>query len=359
MDDKIRFHVTPDCKRNWVVFLSLTFIIFITLSRLSFASSPNEDPLEEAKQIFGPPLPQLISSETNTVTREKVKLGKMLFYETRVSVDGTVSCARCHPFGLFAADGLKKSIGDQCKVNPRNAPTVLNAAGQISEHWIGNRKDVEDQATQALLGPPSFGMPSYQAAENVLKAIKGYLVLFQEAFPGDKDPVRAENFGKAIGAFERTLVTPSPFDAFLKDNKKALTDNQIQGLKTFMKVGCTTCHSGTYIGGQMYQKFGILEPYWNYTKNEKIDDGRYEVTKQESDKYVFKVPMLRNVERTAPYFHDGSVSHIEDAVWIMGKIQIGKDLTKEQKERILSFLASLTGTIPEDALKVPILPSSD
>jgi len=324
---------------------------------LSFAAS--EDPLEDAKQIFGPPLPQVILSETNPVTPEKVKLGKMLFYETRVSVDGAVSCARCHPFGLYAADGLKKSIGDQCKVNPRNAPTVLNAAGQISEHWVGSRKDVEDQARQALLGPHFLGMPSYQAAESVLKSIKGYLPLFQKAFPKDKDPVRAGNYGKAIGAFERTLVTPSSFDAFLKGDKEALTKDQTHGLKTFMEIGCMTCHAGTYIGGQMYDKFGIFEPYWKYTKSKKIDDGRYGVTKLESDKYVFKVTMLRNVERTAPYFHDGSVSHLDEAVWIMGKIQLGKDITNEQKASILNFLTSLTGMVHEDALRIPILPPKD
>jgi cytochrome c peroxidase len=126
-----------------------------------------------------------------------------------------------------------------------------------------------------------------------------------------------------------------------------------------MEVGCMTCHSGTYIGGQMYQKFGIFEPYWKYTKSETIDEGRYEVTKQESDKYVFKVSVLRNVEKTAPYFHDGSVSHLDEVIWIMGKIQLGRDLTKQQKENIFSFLTSLTGTIPEEALKVPILPASD
>lgn len=346
-------------KRNWFVFSSLVFIITGISGCLSFAGAAEKGLLKDAKQVFGPPLPNVMTSETNPVTQEKVKLGKMLYYETRVSVDGTVSCARCHPFGLYAADGLKKSIGNQSKVNPRNAPTILNAAGQIAAHWIGNRKDVEDQATQALIGPPSFGMPSYQAAENVLKSVKGYPPLFQKAFPGDKDPVSAENFGKAVGAFERTLVTPSPFDAFLKGNAKALTKKQIRGLKTFMDTGCTACHSGTYVGGRAYRKFGIFEPYWKYTKSEKIDNGRFEVTKKESDKYVFKVPILRNVERTAPYFHDGSVNRLEDAVWTMGKIQLGKDLTKEQKESILDFLASLTGTIPDDALKIPVLPPGD
>jgi len=337
----------------------VSVLLVVSLAGSALASNGRDEVLGRARQIFGPPLPQLISSETNKVTPAKVKLGKMLFYEARISADSTVSCARCHPFAMYAADGLQKSIGDQCRVAPRNAPTVLNAAGEIAAHWTGNRKDVEDQAMQALLGSSSFGMPSSQAADSVLKAIRGYLSLFQEAFPEDKDPVRAENFGKAVGAFERTLVTPSPFDSFLKGNGKALTEGQAQGLRTLMEVGCTTCHSGTYVGGGMYQKFGVLEPYWNYTKSEKVDDGRYELTKQESDKYVFKVPMLRNVERTAPYFHDGSVSRLDDAVWIMGKIQLGRELTKEQSTSIVGFLASLTGAIPDDALKIPILPASD
>ncbi len=355
MKDRTLSYITRYGKGSLVVFTPAVFIIFAL-----FGCHRAEKELSNmAKQVFGPPLPKVMSSETNPVTPEKVQLGKMLYYETRVSVDGTVSCARCHPFGLYAADGLKKSIGNNSKVNPRNAPTILNAAGQIAAHWIGNRKDVEDQATQALVGPPSFGMPSYQAAENALKAIKGYPPLFQKAFPGDKNPVTAENFGKAIGAFERTLVTPSPFDAFLQGNVKALAKNQMQGLRIFMYMGCTACHSGTWVGGRMYRKFGIIEPYWKYTRSEKIDNGRFDVTKKEEDKYVFKVPVLRNVERTAPYFHDGSVTRLEDAVWIMGKIQLGKDLTNEQKESVVAFLSSLTGTIPEEDLKIPILPPSD
>jgi cytochrome c peroxidase len=349
-------------RRPWLALLFLTLAVAAGVIMLSIAggasvgADESRDLLMQAKQVFGAPLPQVISSETNLITPAKVRLGKILFYETRVSNDGTVSCARCHPFSLYATDGLKKSIGNQCKVNSRNAPTLLNAAGQISAHWTGNRRDVEDQATQSLLGPASFAMAS---AESVLTAIVGYLPLFKEAFPGDKNPIRVENFGKAIGAFERTLVTPSPFDDFLKGNEKALREGQRQGLKTFIDMGCVNCHSGTYVGGQMYQKFGVLEPYWTYTKSDTIDQGRYEVTKQESDKYLFKVPILRNVEKTLPYFHDGSVSSLEDAVWIMGKIQLGRDLTKQEKDAIQSFLASLTGVIPEDALKLPILPSND
>jgi cytochrome c peroxidase len=336
-----------------VVVLSLLFF-----PALLFADSRDEDSLKQAKQIFGP-LPQVMVSEKNPITPEKVKLGKMLFYETRISVDGTVSCARCHPIGLYAADGLKKSIGNNCKLNPRNAPTILNAAGQISAHWIGNRTDVEDQARQSVIGPPSFGMPSYEAVENKLKEIKGYIELFKKAFPEDNNPVTVDHFAKSVGAFERTLVTPSAFDAFVKGDIAALKEQEKRGLRTYMETGCMTCHSSTYFGGQMYQKFGLFEPYWKYTKSEPIDEGRFVVTKNDADKYVFKVPVLRNVAKTSPYFHDGSVNKLEDVAWIMGKIQLGKDLNKGQVGEIVTFLKSLTGKIPEDALKVPLLPSRD
>ena len=337
---------------------TIVVISILVFARLSLGSNGDEDLLKRAKQIFGP-LPKAVVSEKNPITPEKVRLGKILFYETRISIDGTVSCSRCHPFGLYAADGLKKSIGNRCRINPRNAPTLLNAAAQISEHWIGNRTDVEDQAKQSVIGPPSFGMPSYAEVEKKLKEIKGYGPLFKKAFPEEKDPVTVDNFARAVGAFERTLVTPSPFDAFLTGDGEAMTVREKKGLKTFMEVGCTTCHSGIYIGGQMYQKFGIFEPYWKYTKSEEIDEGRFAVTKNESDKYLFKVPVLRNVEKTAPYFHDGSVDVLETAEWIMGKVQLGRDLSKEELGNINGFLKSLTGKIPEDALKIPLLPSSE
>ena len=334
------------------------FIMTVFLLTFSSVGRGEEALLSQARQIFGS-LPQVIVSEKNPVTPEKVNLGKILFYETRISVDGTVSCARCHPISLYAADGLKKSIGNNCKVNPRNAPTVFNAAGQISAHWIGNRVDVEDQAKQSVIGPPSFGMPSYEAVEKRLKEITGYTPLFQKAFPGGKDPVNVDNFSKAVGAFERTLVTPSRFDAFLKGDQAALTDPQKRGLKTFIETGCITCHSSAYVGGQMYQKFGLIEPYWKYTKSETIDEGRYAVTKNEADKYVFKVPVLRNVEKTPPYFHDGSINRLEEAISIMGKVQLGRDLTKPQTADIHAYLRSLTGEISEDAMKVPLSPTNE
>ena len=345
-------------RRDKGVSMSIMAFLFLFFSTLLFADTREEALLKQAKSIFGP-LPQVMSSEKNPITPEKVKLGKILFYETRISVDGTVSCARCHPSALYAADGLRKAVGNNCKINPRNAPTILNAAGQISAHWIGNRADVEDQARQSVIGPPSFGMPSYEAVENKLKEIRGYTDLFEKAFPGEANPITVDNFAKSVGAFERTLVTPSAFDAFVKGDRSALKALQKRGLKAFMEIGCMTCHSSAYFGGQMYEEFGVVEPYWKYTKSDPIDEGRYAVTKSEADKYVFKVPVLRNVEKTAPYFHDGSVGKLENAVWIMAKIQLGKDLDKTQVEEVVTFLKCLTGKIPEDALRVPLLPSMD
>jgi len=336
----------------------LSFAMVLVLAGSALAGAEDKDLMTRANQIFGP-LPQSMPSEQNPITPSKVKLGKLLYYETRISVDGTVSCAKCHPISLYAADGLKKSRGNNCKENPRNAPTILNAAAQISAHWIGNRTGVEDQAKQALVGPPSFGMPSYESVEKIFKGIRGYVILFQEAFPEDKEPVNVDNFAKAIGAFERTLMTPAPFDDFMKGNSGVLSERQKRGLQTFLDTGCMTCHFSPYLGGQMYQKFGILEPYWNYTKSEKVDDGRFSVTKSEADKYVFKVPVLRNVAMTMPYFHDGSVDKLDRAIWIMAKIQLGKELSKEQVEDIDAFLNSLTGKLSDDAITVPVLPAME
>jgi cytochrome c peroxidase len=337
---------------------NILFVLIIVPAHCIFGANNDQALLKAAQQVTGP-LPVIMASEQNPITPEKALLGKMLFYETRISADGTVSCARCHPFSLFAADGLAKSTGHDCQLNQRNTPTILNTAGQISAHWTGNRLGVEDQAKQSVVGPPSFGMPSYTAVENKLKEIKGYAPFFQKAFPGEKDPISVDNFAKAVGAFERTLVTPSPFDAFLKGNTSSLTPQQKAGLNTFLETGCINCHSGEYLGGRSYRKFGVFEPYWQYTKSKIIDEGRYTVTKSESDMYVFKVPILRNVEMTSPYFHDGSVGERHNAVGIMGKVQLGKNLSDPEIENVVLFLRSLTGKISGEALTVPILPGSE
>jgi len=327
-------------------------ISFISITTLSFAGVSL---LNEAKKYFQP-LPDLFPSDKNSITKDKIRLGKILFYEPRISIDGATSCVKCHPITLYGADGLPKAQGNNGRLNPRNAPTVLNAAGQISEHWRGDREDVEDQAKRALLGKASYGAPSYNWVEEKLKSIKGYKTLFKKAFPNDKDPITIDNFAKAIGAWERTLSTPSRFDEFLKGHVNALTKKEKKGLKKFIKIGCASCHQGSLLGGTMYQKFGIVDSYWKYTKSKKVDEGRYNVTKNSADKYLFKVPPLRNVAMTAPYFHDGSVWSLKDAIKIMAKVQLGKDLSKEDIDDIYAFLKSLTGRLSKDMKTIPILP---
>ena len=332
------------------VTLFASLILLILFSTISY--SAHDTLITQANQFFKP-LPMVMESEQNPVTPAKVKLGKMLFYETRLSIDGTVSCEKCHMFSLYGTDGLKKSLAADCKVAPRNAPTVLNAADQISEHWTGNMKSVEEQASKAMSSMPGGNYTNVVAK---LESMKGYVKLFKDAFPQAKSPVSMNNIGLAIGAFERILVTPSPFDAYLKGDEEALTQEQKEGLKTFIDTGCIHCHNGTYAGGMMYMKFGLFASYWKYTKSKKIDKGRYELTKNNADLYVFKVPVLRNVAMTPPYFHDGSVNRLQDAVRIMAKIQLNKDLSNDDIKKIVSFLGSLTGTMSKDALTVPILP---
>lgn len=335
-----------------------TLCIAVFSAGALLAAGADDELMAKAKSVFGP-LPASMPSPDNPITPAKEKLGRALFYESRISIDGTVSCAKCHPISLYAADGLKKAVGNNCKVNPRNSPTLFNAAAQISQHWVGNRASVEDQAKQSVTGPPAFGMPSNESVEKILEGMKGYRDLFKEAFPQDKKPVTMENFAKAVGAFERTLVTPAPFDDYVKGKAGALTAEQKRGLKIFLETGCTMCHAGAYFGGQMYQKFGMMEPYEKYTKSQPVDEGRFAVTKDPADKYVFKVPVLRNVAGTPPYFHDGSVEKLTGAVVIMAKVQLGKDLTKEQAGDIAVFLGALTGKIPEPALIIPVLPTPD
>jgi cytochrome c peroxidase len=337
---------------NRMVLMAMAALMLVAVAIMYAADSG----LHQQATAYFSPLPDSIPTPDNPITPEKVELGKMLFYDTRVSVDRTVSCFKCHWINLYGTDGLSKAIGNHYKINPRNSPTVFNAAGQISQHWIGNRTTVEDQAKKALLGAASYGLASYEDAEKNLKAIPGYEALFHKAFPQDNDPVSVDNFASAIGAFERTLVTPAAFDAYLKGDTAALTSNAQAGLQAFITVGCADCHGGTYVGGEAYRKFGITEPYWDLTGSNPIDSGRYAVTHQASDLYVFKAPMLRNVEMTSPYFHDGSVDSLAEAIRIMAKLQLGTTLDPDQTARLSDFLNSLTGSIPKTAVDVPALP---
>ncbi len=246
---------------------------------------------------------------TDPASKAQIKLGRRLFYESRVSADGNVSCGHCHQADLAASDGLPKAVGVFGKVNPRNAPSIFNASLQFKQHWRGDRESLADQAEKSLLGAASFGA-DYASVVAKLKSIPAYPKAFAAAFPGDADPVTTKNWGAAIAAFEGTLLTPSRFDAFMIGNARALSPQEQAGLRAFIDTGCVACHNGPGLGGQSFQKFGVVEDYWKETGSEKPDKGRADVTKNDADLYVFKVPQLRNVARTAPYFHDGSVADL-------------------------------------------------
>ncbi len=333
----------------------LFMMVLIISSGVLLTCGKKNSLVSEARNYFQV-LPGKMISGDNLITPEKTKLGKMLFYDTRLSIDGTTSCFKCHWMNLYGTDGLKKSIGNNYRLNPRNAPTVLNSALQISQHWIGNRKSVEDQAQKALLGHGSYGLESYEQAEEKMNFIAGYQGLFKEAFPNDSVPLNARNFGLAVGAWERTLVTPSRFDQFLKRHPNALTEKEQKGLKIFMDTGCKDCHNRVLVGGGQYEKFGIIEPYWKLIGSTEIDSGRFAVTGDTADLYVFKVPPLRNVEMTAPYFHDGSVDNLHRVVPMMARLQLGKELSSDQANHIVAFLKSLTGKIKPEALEGPVSP---
>jgi cytochrome c peroxidase len=322
-----------------------------------YAADADADLLKQAQGFFQP-LPKNMATPEFPIMPERVNLGRKLFFDPRISVDGTVSCARCHQPALYGTDGLPKPRGAHDKLNPRNAPTVLNAALQFKEHWRGDRANVEDQAKQALIGPPSFGNPDYATAMAKIRAIPGYTEMFRNAFPGEADPVTQDNWGKAIGAYERTLVTPSRFDEYLAGNVQALTPAERTGLRKFIETGCVACHNGPGVGGGMFQKFGVVEDYWKETGSKQVDKGRFDVTHDPSDMYVFKVPSLRNVAMTPPYFHDGSVQSLAKAVRIMAKVQLGKTLSDQDVNDIVTFLHSLTGKLPDAFASAPVLPAS-
>ena len=338
----------------WPVVLVGLGVLYTPSASALGAGRDDDDLLKEAKGIFKP-LPKDMGTPDFPVTPERVKLGRKLFFDPRISVDGTVSCSRCHLSALYATDGLAKSHGAHDKVLPRNANTLFNAALHFKQHWRGEFETVEDQAKHALLGPGMANLDNASAMAKV-NAIPGYSEQFKKAFPDEADPVTADNYGKAIGAYERTLVTPSRFDEYLGGKSDALTAEERQGLRIFIDTGCANCHGGVGIGGGKFRKFGVKEDYWKATGSKEIDKGRFDLTKDSADLYVFKVPGLRNVEMTPPYFHDGSVDTLPDAVRIMARVQLGKTLSDPDTAAIVTFLKSLTGKLPEDFARAPVLP---
>lgn len=280
----------------------------------------------------------------------KIELGKMLWFDPRLSLSGKVSCNTCHDLSTNGADTKPLSIGYAGRKGTVNSPTVFNAEKQIAQFWDGRAKTLAEQATGPITNPLEMAMTP-ELAEGVIRSIPGYRPYFEKAF-GSKNPTFSE-IAEALAAFETTLTTPNaPFERYLKGDKNALTQQQIDGLKLFRRSGCIRCHSGNLLGGTSFQKVGSVRPY--VTDNS--SKGRMDVSGKPWDEMMFKVPTLLNVERTAPYFHDGAVKTLPDAVKKMADIQLDMNLSEKQIEEIVAFLESLNGELPK--IEKPTLPPS-
>ena len=282
---------------------------------------------------------------------DMVELGKMLFFDPRLSKSGFISCNSCHNLSMGGTDNIPTSVGHAWQQGPINAPTVLNAGMNLAQFWDGRAKDLKAQAGGPIANPGEMAS-THKVAVDVLSSIPQYRAYFEKAF--GSEGVNIDRVTTAIAAFEETLVTPgSRFDKWLGGDKKALNKQELDGYKLFKSAGCAGCHNGPAVGGALYQKFGVHHPY----KTKSTAEGRKGVTGKDSDLNVFKVPILRNIELTYPYFHDGAVDTLEEAVKIMGKVQLDRDFNKNEIDNIVAFLKTLTGEQPD--FKMPIMPPSN
>lgn len=289
-----------------------------------------------AKSAFGTLPAKMPGSEKDTP--ELIALGKMLYNDRRLSINDTQSCASCHILEgkKGGVDNTKFSPGAKGSLGGRNAPTTLNAGFHFAQFWDGRAANLSEQAKGPVLNPVEMGMPSEKAVVQKISAIAEYKEAFAKAYPTVKDPITYQTIADAIAAFERTLITHDRFDDFINGDNKALTKEELIGMQAFMNQGCTTCHIGPLLGGNSYRKMGQARPY------ETKDLGRYDLTKKEEDKYMFKVPSLRNVALTEPYFHDGSAAALSEAVAKMAYHQLGKELGEKDVASIVTFLKALT-----------------
>ena len=315
-------------------------IISMAIVSLSIASTTMaaDEPIQPIEAVKG-------------VNESQAELGKKLFFDPRLSQSGFISCNSCHNLSMGGTDNLKSSIGHKWNQGPINSPTVLNARFNLAQFWDGRAKDLKEQAGGPIANPGEMGS-THKLAVEIISSIPGYQAEFRKAF--GKEGIDIDKVTLAIAEFEKTLVTPnSRFDQWLLGNKDAITATEKKGYQLFKSSGCVACHNGVAVGGNSYQKMGAVSPY----KTDNKATGRFAVTKKESDKFMFKVPTLRNIELTYPYFHDGNAASLTDAVRTMGKVQLGKEFSDEENANIVAFLKTLTGDQP--SFKLPILPPSN
>lgn len=311
--------------------------------------------LEQAQRLFDPLPLQPPQYADGRLSAERIALGKMLFFDPRLSSSHIVSCHSCHNLSLGGVDGLTTSLGHRWQSGPRNSPTVWNAVFQIAQFWDGRARDLVEQAAAPMTSPLEMASSDPQVC-SVLSSIPEYVQLFGEAFPERDDPICFATIRLALAAFETTLITPNaPFDLYLRGDRQAISALQKQGLNQFIKLGCADCHMSMNIGGNGYYTFGVKQPpaekYRPVT-----DHGRREVIDTVTGDYVFKSASLRNVQLTAPYFHSGAASSLTEAIEVMAQSQLGQTLDDGQLEKLSAFMLSLTGELPE--ITLPQLPAS-
>lgn len=328
--------------------------IGILIATTILAGAASADPLRDTALEIFKPLPSTIPAvKDNPVTPEKIDLGKALFMDPRLSASGVFSCYSCHNLTTGGDDNMETSVGHGWQKGPRNAPTALNAVLNEAQFWDGRAEDLAAQAK----GPIQAGVEMANTpaqVEATLNSMPAYVEMFGAAFPGEDKPANFDNMAKAIEAFEATLITPAPFDAWLNGDDAAMSDDAKAGLQLFVDKGCSSCHSGVNVGGHGYYPFGLIEKPGSEILPPG-DKGRFAVTETADDEYVFRAAPLRNIALTAPYFHSGKVWDLSVAVEIMAESQLGEELKPEETAQIVAFLDSLTGTLPEIAL--PVLPA--
>ena len=311
------------------------------LAALPFAATAGED--ADLRKMAGEMFGRLEAPAPAKVATPEARLGRALFWDTRASLDGKTACASCHPAEDWGADRRRASVDARGDLTSRNSPTIFNTMPLPGLRWLSDRKNGAEQAEGSMTG--SMGFKTKDEAVAKLAELK-YHDAFKAAYPGEANPLNAKNYGRALQAYQETLVTPSPFDRFLAGDDRAMTERQKAGLRKFIDTGCAGCHDGPQVGGAQLRKFGRNKDYWLETGATKPDVGRFSMTRKEEDKYVFRVAALRNVARTAPYFHDGSVDTLDRAVKIMGRVQLGRELDDNTVSLITAFLESLTGEVP-------------
>jgi cytochrome c peroxidase len=341
---------------NSRIVCGLRLLLVLPVALLTVSSSLEEALLRKARHHFKPIPSRPPELKGNPSSPAKIELGKTLFFDPRLSADGTISCQSCHDLSRSGADGLEVSIGHGQQKGRRNSLTVFNAIFNFAQFWDGRARDLQEQARGPIQAAIEMNNTPARVIET-LKGMPGYVELFRSAFPGEADPLTFDNLTRAIAAFEATLLTPGArFDQYLNGDEAALNEQEKKGLSLFISKDCASCHKGVNLGGLSYHRFGVSKKPGDDIRPP-TDKGRFAVTGDPTDEYVFRAPSLRNVELTAPYFHSGKVWDLRAAINVMTNAQLGVRLKEHEVADIESFLKTLTGEIPK--IKPPVLPAAD